>query len=388
MTNPAASHAHGVTPELLADPVLAATIQVADELLQPHADETAQAGVPRSHLDALAAAGTLGLAGYRPSRGALSPADEQLLRDRLLREATEVLAAADGATWFVAAQHHQPLREVMNSVNADLREQWLDKLTTGRALSGIAVSHLARTGPPAVTATPSPGGGWRLDGRITWFTGWGLADVMLLGAATPDDQALLVLLPCATLAVSPGVVHHHDLWSMHATHAVSIDLHAIPAGPDQVVACPTRTDWLRAYTHRTVNTHPAVFGCLRATTTFLRDHAARTNPVCADHGGFAQLATKITQRADTLRERAYHLCDRVPPGQAHQERLSVRAASVDLAFRAAGACLAAVGARSMQRNSTAARLAAEASFHLVHGQTSEARSLHAQQLLIPPGGGA
>lgn len=219
---------------------------------------------------------------------------------------------------------------------------------------------------------------------MPWFTGWGLADVVLLGAATPDDRVLLALLPCATVASRPGTVRRHDLWSMSATHAVGIELRAVRVTPAQVVALPSRTDWLRAYTQRTIDTHPAVFGSLRATTAFLHAHAGGTDTAPGAADGFGQLAIDVARRAAILRRRAYALCDHAPPGEATRERHTIRAAAVELAFRSASACLAATGARSMLRHATAARLTAEAAFHLVHGQTSDAANLYAQRLLDGP----
>ncbi|MFC5143466.1 hypothetical protein [Streptomyces aureoversilis] len=79
-----------------------------------------------------------------------------------------------------------------------------------------------------------------------------------------------------------------------------------------------------------------------------------------------------------LRSRAYALIDTKPPGEAIDERLTIRAAAVDLALRTAAACIAATGARSMSSDTPAARLMAEASFHLVHGQTPQAKEAYAR----------
>ncbi|MCC3778191.1 acyl-CoA dehydrogenase family protein [Streptomyces sp. UNOB3_S3] len=338
-------------PSLDDTEVLTATTRVADELLRPRADGTAREGVPRGHLDALAAAGALGLATRAPA---------------LLRQATEIISAADGATWFVYAQHHQPVRAVAASDNQALRERWLTPLLTGRALSGHAISHLARPGPPAVTATPGAGGDWALNGRIAWLTGWGLADVVLAGAIAPDDRVLFALLPAEDLD-APRAVHRHTLWSMHATHAVAIDLNDVPVGRDQVVSVSRHADWLRAYLNHNANTHPAVFGSLRATSRFL-----------AQYETFQAWSDSAKLRAGRLRSRAYGLIDTRPAGEAVGERLATRAAAVDLALRTAAACVAAAGARSMSSGTTAARLMAEASFHLVHSQTPQAKDAYAR----------
>ncbi len=330
--------------------VLAETARVADDLLRPRADRTAREGVPRSHLDALAAAGALGLADRSPA---------------LLRRATEILSAADGATWFVFAQHHQPVRAVAGSDNEALRDRWLTALLTGRALSGHAVSHLARPGPPTLTATPGTGGGWTLNGRIAWLTGWGLIDVVLIGATAPDDRVLFALLPAEVLDV-PDAVHRHSLWSMAATHAVAVDLREVPVPPDQVVSMVRHSDWLRTYLDHNADAHPAVFGSLQATTRFLSGYET-----------FEAWADNARLRADGLRARAYHLIDTCPPGEAIEERLATRAATVDLALRTAAACLTASGARSMASGATAGRLMAEASFHLVHGQTPQGKEAYA-----------
>ena len=90
--------------------------RLADDLLRPAAERVDRTVVPRSHLDAWAEQGLLGLAGPRAYGGAQAP-------PAVLREVAEVLAGACGATWFVATQHTMPLTSLAASGNEDLRRR-------------------------------------------------------------------------------------------------------------------------------------------------------------------------------------------------------------------------------------------------------------------------
>ena len=115
-------------------------------MLAPAAEATDRAAVvPRSHLEALAGAGLMGL--YRPP--APAPA--------VVREVYEALAGACGVTFFVWVQHHAPVRMLAASANEALRARYLEDLCAGRLLGGVAFAYLRRPGPPAVVATPVPG---------------------------------------------------------------------------------------------------------------------------------------------------------------------------------------------------------------------------------------
>jgi alkylation response protein AidB-like acyl-CoA dehydrogenase len=129
-----------VTPATATTPVLRARA-LADELLRPAAETVDQTVVPRSHLDAWAAAGLMGLAGSSRARRRGAP-------PAVVREVVEVLAGACGATWFVATQHALPLATLAGSDNRALQDRLLPGLCTGEVLSGVAVAHLRRPGPP------------------------------------------------------------------------------------------------------------------------------------------------------------------------------------------------------------------------------------------------
>ena len=106
------------------------------ELLAPAAEATDQAAVvPRSHLEALAGAGLMGL--YRPP--AAPPA--------VVREVYETLAGACGVTFFVWVQHHAPVRMLAASANGGAATATLDELCAGGLLGGVAFAYLRRPGP-------------------------------------------------------------------------------------------------------------------------------------------------------------------------------------------------------------------------------------------------
>src|SRR3954463_11635788 len=84
-------------PDVERHPVVVRVRELAEHLIAPQAADVDATAVPRSHLDALGAAGVLGLAaGPAPAA--------------VIRRVNEILAGADLSTWFVQAQHHFPVR--------------------------------------------------------------------------------------------------------------------------------------------------------------------------------------------------------------------------------------------------------------------------------------
>jgi alkylation response protein AidB-like acyl-CoA dehydrogenase len=209
--------------DLLTD-LLAAARRVADQLLAPHAAEVDAGWVPRSHVDALAAAGVLGMRAPR-SAGGLD------VRPAVAREVDEIIAGADLATWFVQAQHHSPVRELAGAGGFDAV---LGELATGRRVAGIAFSHLRRWPDRPVRAERS-GDGWRLDGVAPWYTGWGINDVALVGAATDDDRIVFALLP-AEPADRLSASEPMQVAALRAAATVTLRLDGYPVSAGDVVS--------------------------------------------------------------------------------------------------------------------------------------------------------
>jgi alkylation response protein AidB-like acyl-CoA dehydrogenase len=321
----------------LADPQQAA-LAVAGELLLPHAAEIDAAPmVPRRYLDALAAAGLYGLFGPTECGGLDADA---LTAARVV----ETLGGASLATAFVWIQHHSVVRALAVAPGNELRRQWLEPLCQGRARAGIAYAALRRPGPPAAVAARAGDGGWIINGHAPWVTGWGLIDVVLVGARSGDDVVWLLLDPVAGPA---SVVKPVRLDALDASATVRWEWrdHAVPAA--RVLAIEPFAAWLRRdAAGRQLNGYLALGVAARCAS--LLGPSPLDEVVTAARAGLdaATSATIVTARSE---------------------------ASL-LAVRAATALVAAGGGRSVQSGQAAARLMREAMFLLVFGQTREIRT--------------
>jgi alkylation response protein AidB-like acyl-CoA dehydrogenase len=321
--------------DLSADPRVRAAAELARDVLAPAAERVDVEGIPRSHIDALGDAGLLRLHADLPP-----PA--------VVREVTELLAAADASTWFVWTQHKTPVRALLGSGNAGLREQHLPRLLE-RSLGAVAFSHLRRRSRQ-VTARPVDGG-WRLDGPVSWLTGWGLADVVLVSADAGELGYAHLLVDAVE---QPGLraTAPLPLAAMGGTRTVAVTLEGLRVPAERTVELSDPVAWHAADEATTADVSPAVFGVARG---------------ALESGVAPGLAAEL----DRLRAEAYAASD---AGAPIAERVRLRAAALDLCLRATSAAVAAVGGRAIGLDHPAQRRAREAMFLLVQAQTADLRA--------------
>ena len=339
---------------------------LADELVRPSAEQVDRDVVPRTHLDAWGAAGLLGLGGPPAHGGGGAP-------PAVMREVTELLAGASGATWFVATQHSMPLSVLSRSGNTALQDRLLPGMCSGAVLSGVAVAQLRRPGVPAVTATRVEGG-WRFDGHVGWMTSWGICDVLLLGGLSPDGEVVLALVPAREgdgLTASAPL----ELAAMQATRTVTLELDGFRVADEDVAEIADAAGWLAEDTARTANAGPHHFGLQRECVRRLGEIAARR-----DDGTAAALAHSLGAEGERLRRVAYTLLDDVPAAEHLDDRVAVRASVLELVVRTATALVAAAGGSAMAADAAPQRLAREALFMLVQAQTATTREAQLQLL--------
>ncbi|WP_133914424.1 acyl-CoA dehydrogenase family protein [Streptomyces sp. NBC_00582] len=335
-------------------PLVTRARRLADDLLAPHAEEVDQGEVPVGHLTEIRCSGLLGLNAPKAYGGAEAPG-------AVVRETAEILAGACCSTWFVQTQHHTPVLTLAKG-EGPVRERLLGRLATGDLLSGVAYAHL-RAHPRIPVRAVRERGGWRFDGKVPWYTGWGLNDVLLLAGVTDTDEALFAFTEARDqpgLRASPPL----RLAALTAARTVSLDLDGLWLPDDAVALRTPHTSWSATDRLRTVNANPAVFGIAEAALALVDEETA------------APLRARLTQ----VRDQAYALIDEAKPHEHLPERLALRTRSHALLQAATTAAVVTGGGRSMLLTSRAQRLAREALFLLVQGQTQESRRSHLDAL--------
>lgn len=347
-----------------AHPAVQRAAALARDVLEPSAQDVDAEGVTRERVDLVARAGLLGLAAPPADGGEGAPPD-------VVRAVTEELSGACGSTWFVATQHGMPLQYALRTENTSLRERLLPAMGRGDLLAGVAVSHLRRpvtaSGTPPVRARRD-GEDWVVDGTVGWFTGWGLADVLLLGAVTEDGRALFAFLPAREQpGLTPGAPMR--LAAMEATGTTTLHLDGLRVPAADVADLAPLAPWLAADAAKTANVTPAVFGLLG---TIVRRLAGWAEATGSAEG--LELAAALAAEGGGLRSEAYGLIDDLPPEAAVEDRLALRAAALELLNRSAAALVASGAGMSMSLRSPNQRLAREALFHLIQAQTAPVRA--------------
>jgi alkylation response protein AidB-like acyl-CoA dehydrogenase len=338
-------------------PLIEAARRVATEVLEPAAAEVDATEVPRSHLNAMADAGLLGILAPVSVGGAGASA-------AVFREVTELLAGADAATWFVQAQHQSVVRMLAASASP-ASATYLPRLATGELVAGFAFSHLRRFPERPVTARRIEGG-WQFDGVAPWYTGWGRNDVAFISGVTDDGEVVFGAIP----AVEGGGLSMKTRLraaALDAAHTVVLSLDGVGIADGDVALRQPHDEWL-AGDAVAANANGAIFGVARSAVALLRDVGA------ARHEAATTEAASIFDVAlQDVRARCYALADEVPADEAMEERLAYRAEALELLVAVTSALVAANAGQGMALSSAAQRKAREALFLMVQAQTGPAR---------------
>ncbi|MBK6011444.1 acyl-CoA dehydrogenase family protein [Streptomyces sp. MBT53] len=328
--------------------------RLADDLLAPRAEQVDQEGVPASHIEAIKQSGLLGVSAPVAYGGSAAPG-------AVARETAEILAGACCSTWFVQTQHHTPVMTLAKS-ELPVRERLLGPLSRGELMSGVAYAHL-RAYPRIPVRVSRERGGWRFDGTVPWYTGWGLNDVMLLAGVTDADEALFAFTEARE---QPGLRSSTPmrLAALTASRTVSLELDGLWLPQEAVALHVPYAQWAEADRPKPTNAAPAVFGVAAAALALLDENTA----------------APLRSRLDEVREQAYALAEHPVPHEHLAERLALRTQAYEVLMTATTAAVVAGGGRSLSLTSRAQRLAREALFLLVQGQTAESRAAHLKVL--------
>jgi alkylation response protein AidB-like acyl-CoA dehydrogenase len=339
-------------------PLVDAARRLAKELLEPQAAAIDASVVPRSHLQALADVGLLGMIAPVEVGGAGASV-------AVFREVSELLAGADAATWFVQAQHHSVVR-MLTSTPRPAADRYLPTLASGELIAGIAFSHLRRFPDRPVTARRVDGG-WRLDGVAPWYTGWGVNDVAFISGVTDDGDVIFGAVPAREgggLAVQTVL----RTVALDAACTVALRLDGVVVADDDVALRQPHARWLAADTV-VANANPAIFGVGASAVGLLH-----STGIARDEPATMRAAETFGKRLAEVRAQCYALADTAPPSEALEERLELRAIALELLVGVTSALVAANAGPAMAVGAPAQRKAREALFLLVQAQTGAART--------------
>jgi len=348
--------------------------KIVEDQLRPNAVEADQGdghGPVAENLRRLGQAGFFGL-GIPKSYGGLG-ADEVTRH-----EYAEILASVCGVTAFTQQQLQTGIKFVVEAENPTLQEELLPALAAGRLRCGVAISHLRRTGLPAVCAVPVPGGYW-VNGHIPWISGWPLLDGFVLGASLESGEHLFAHVDKEADVESLTASLPLPLSVMAASGTVEVQVNNLFL-PTEAVLSRRPTAWLRESDRRGLTTHAALpLGCARAGARWLRE-LART----PGREELAQTALALTLEIDHCRREALVWnCECVEHPQYSVHALRARATAVVLALRAAHMAVVATGGRAHLRDAAPQRLVREAQFYGTAVLTPEVQAATLDQLLSP-----
>jgi alkylation response protein AidB-like acyl-CoA dehydrogenase len=317
---------------------------IAEDVLFPAALEVdAQGVIPDSHFDLLAAEGFYGLAAD-PERSGVEVDFPSLIK------ILETLSSGCLTTTFTWLQHYSVVRGLTGTANAGLREKYLDAAIRGELRGGVSFAG-AIPQPPRLWAAATDGG-WLLTGEAPFVTGWGIVDVLQISAR---NTALRAGQPTGTIVTGlidaqagAGItVEPLHLVAAQGSNTVRLRFadYVLPA--EKVTAEVTHSDFL---SYQVMSSRRS--GCLAMGV------AERSIRMIGEVG--RPQVTALLQAQ--LRE----IRNRLDTGLDDPVTLpAARAAASELAYRAAGALVVAVGSAGILARQHAQRLVREATFTLV-----------------------
>jgi len=348
-------------------PVPRAVAALAVERLRPRALETERHGVTAATIDALRAAGALNHLASARRGGVAAGAGE----DRLLHE---IIAGACLDTWLVWAQHAPVVRRLEAALDAGGAHPLVEEVVTGRVLAGAAMSDVRRYPERYIAATRVPGG-WRLDGTVSWVSGWGLHGALLAAAVdAAAEQVILALVPVDGALVAQPL----ELGAVGGSRTARLPLDGVVVDDGLVIERIPLDAWRREQRRGALDAKAHVFGL-----------AQRVLDELADEAESVELAHAWRPEVAAQRARAYALAEQAAAQEAlgaidaslDAERHALRAEALETLNLLARGLVVARAGRGIDRRDTAQQHARNALFLLVQAQDTELRAAQLRALL-------
>jgi alkylation response protein AidB-like acyl-CoA dehydrogenase len=289
----------------------------------------------------------------------------------------ELIARYSGALAFLQVQSQSAIALLLKSENEELKQTYLTRLSQGKEYWGVGFSHLRRPGPALLQAAPVSGG-YELTGQIPWVTGAGCFGSAIAAAVLPEGQSVFGRIPLAncqhTLGGTIEISQPIDLATMTSTQTVSATLNRwLLTEADVVDFKPA--DWIDQNDRQNLlGLTWLALGCARAGLDVAH---AQHRPLDL----IAKPLADLSQEVEDCRQQIWRSQQQTAAGSdLFEQRLDLRAWSVDLAVRCAHAAIAIAGGAANDQQHPAQRIYREALMFTVSGQTPQIMAAILNQL--------
>lgn len=322
--------------------------------LRPTAVEVDRTGVGADRIAGLANAGLLNHLAPAEFGGA----ETDTATDRQI---AETLAGACPNTWLVWTQHAPQVGRLaaLYRDGVDLPDTAYEILR-GERIAGAALSDVRRYPDRYIRATRVRGG-WRLDGTVSWVSGWGISTVLTVAAVDPGTETVVTALVPVGEGFRPAQL---QLAALNGSRTYRVGLEGVVVADDNVLSREPMEQWRRRDTGVATDAKPHHFGVAAAV---LDELEREDDPLAGDIAG--QWRPVIA----SLREEAYALTDASDAADRVSERLGLKVAATEALTTLTGALLTARAGHGLGLDDTAQLYARTALFIRVQGQNAAVR---------------
>jgi len=289
----------------------------------------------------------------------------------------QLVVRYSGALGFLQIQHQSAAGLLSQSENESLKQQYLPLMGQGQVLVGIGFSQLRRRGNPLVRAIPLAGG-YQIQGKVPWLTGFGFFKDFIVGAMLPDGQELYGMVPLRdTFLNTGGTITFSEpmqLAAMESTRTVSANLTDWFLSAQQVVLLKPQGAIHQKDQTNVLQPGFLALGSAQAGLDIIEAtaHSKGLN--------FLKLAFESLQEEFKRCEDA--MIQALPPeALSFEERLQLRAWAINLAGRCSQAAVIVSSGAANYKYHAAQRVYREALVFSVSGQTTLAMEATLNRLL-------
>lgn len=292
----------------------------------------------------------------------------------------ELVARYSGALAFLQTQHQSAAAMISQSENIALKQEYLPLMSQGKRLLGIGFSHLRRNGEPFVKAIPITGG-FLIEGKVPWVTGWKIFSEFIIAATLPNGEAVFGVVPLVeTQQENQGLISFAEpmeLAAMTATNTVAANLQQWFLAREKVVFIKPK-DWIHDNDKKSIlkQTTFLALGCALAGIDIV-EAANKTKSLPFLEESFQDLYSEFNDCRQAIREAQEDV------NLALVEKHKLRGWAIALAVRCAHAAITISSGAANLKFHPAQRVYREALVFTVSGQTQAIKEATLQRLTNP-----